>query len=65
MTECEILLPVTCPVCTQKILAGFRISVIAAALDTGDIRLYASCHLASWEASDAELAQIREFLDST
>jgi hypothetical protein len=46
-------------------LAGFRISVIAAALDTGDIRLYASCHLASWEASDAELAQIREYLDST
>jgi hypothetical protein len=64
MTESEILLPVTCPICTQKMLAGFRTSVIAAALDTGDIRLYASCHLTSWEASDAELAQIREFLDS-
>jgi len=46
-------------------LTGFRISVIAAALDTGDIRLYASCHLASWEASDAELEKIREFLEST
>ncbi len=65
MTESEILLPVTCPVCTQKMLAGFRVSVIADALDTGDIRLYASCHLASWEASEAELAQIREFLHST
>jgi hypothetical protein len=39
-------------------------SVVADALDCGDIRLYASCHIASWEASDAEIAQIREFLDA-
>ena len=63
MSEPEILFPVTCPVCSQEALAGFRMSVVAAALHTGDIRLYASCHVASWEASEAELAQIREFLD--
>ena len=60
--ESEVLLPVTCPVCTQQMLTGFRISVIAAALDTGDIRLYSSCHLASWEASDAELRAIHGYL---
>ena len=60
--ESEVLLPVTCPVCTQQMLTGFRISVIAAALDTGDIRLYSSCHLASWEASDAELIVIPGYL---
>jgi hypothetical protein len=45
-------------------MAGFRISVVADAFDCGDIRLYASCHIASWEASDAEIAQIRDFLDA-
>ena len=45
-------------------MTGFRISVVADAFDCGDIRLYASCHVASWEASEAEIAQIREFLDA-
>jgi hypothetical protein len=39
-------------------------SVVADALDCGDIRLYASCHVASWEASEAEIARIRDFLDA-
>jgi hypothetical protein len=64
MREPEILLPVTCPVCSQRVMSGFRISVLADALDCGDIRLYASCHVASWEASEAEIAQIGEFLDA-
>jgi len=65
MTEPEIQFPVKCPVCLQELLTGFRISVVADALNTGDLRLYANCHLASWDASERELAQIREFLDAT
>jgi hypothetical protein len=45
-------------------MAGFRISVVADAFHCGDIRLYASCHVASWEASEAEIAQIRQLLDA-
>jgi hypothetical protein len=65
MTEPEILLTVKCPICMQQSVTGFRISVVADALETGDIRLYADCHVASWDASEAELEQIREFLDAT
>jgi hypothetical protein len=65
MTEPEILCPIKCPVCSQESLLSFRISVVADALKTGDIRLYAKCHIASWHASEAELETIREFLDAT
>jgi hypothetical protein len=65
MTEPEILCPVKCPVCSQESRVCFRISVVADALRTGDIRLYATCHVASWHASEAELETIREFLDAT
>jgi hypothetical protein len=63
MTESEILIPVKCPICSQEPLAGFRISVVAEALRTLEIRLYANCHLTSWEASELELAQIRQYMD--
>lgn len=65
MTEPEIHFPVKCPICSKEVLTGFRLSIVAHALDTGDIRLYADCHLASWDASDTELRRIREFLDAT
>ncbi|MGO9512875.1 MAG: hypothetical protein ACLP2F_04430 [Steroidobacteraceae bacterium] len=65
MIEPEILFPVKCPTCLQESLTGFRFSVVAAALATGDLRLYANCHLASWDAGVRELEQIREFLDAT
>jgi methionyl-tRNA formyltransferase len=65
MTEPEILFPIKCPICSQEMLTGFRISIVEDALDSGDIRLYANCHLASWDASAAELEQIRNFLDAT
>jgi hypothetical protein len=65
MTEPEIHFPVKCPICSQNVLAGFRLSIVAHALDTGDIRLYSDCHLTSWDASEPELRQIREFLDAT
>jgi len=41
---------------------GFRVSVIAEALQTLEIRLYAECRLTSWEASELELAQIRKIM---
>ncbi len=63
MSEPEILFPVQCPVCRRQSLTGFRISVIAEALQTLEIRLYANCHLTSWDASAAELARLRKHLD--
>jgi len=62
MTESEILIPVRCPICSQQPLTGFRVSVIAEALQTLEIRLYSECHLTSWEASELELAQLREYM---
>jgi hypothetical protein len=65
MTEPEIQFPVKCPICSEEVLTGFRLSVVAHALDTGDIRLYSNCHLVSWDASESEIRQIRDFLDAT
>src|ERR1700761_1284104 len=62
--EPEVLVPVTCPVCSRESLAGFRYSVIADALATGDIRLYVDCHVASWDGSRLELAALRDYLDT-
>ena len=64
MTEPEILFPIKCPVCLKESLTGFRISVVAEALQTLQIRLYTNCHVTSWDASEAELAQIRQGLDT-
>ena len=64
MTEAEILFPVQCPVCAQEALTGFRISVVADALRTGEIRLYALCHIASWEASEKEIFLLHEYLEA-
>jgi hypothetical protein len=63
MIEPEILFPVKCPVCLRESLTGFRISVVAEALQTLEMRLYANCHLTSWDASEAELAHLRKYLD--
>lgn len=63
VSEAEIHFPVTCPVCSKQSLSAFRLSVIADALQTGQIRLYASCHVAGWDASRSELEKIREYLD--
>jgi hypothetical protein len=64
MTEPEVLFPVRCPICSHESLTGFRISVVADALSTGQIRLYSNCHVASWNASEAELTQMRDYLDT-
>ena len=63
-TEAEILFPVQCPVCAQEALTGFRISVVADALRTGEIRLYAACHVISWEASQKEIFLLHEYLEA-
>jgi hypothetical protein len=63
MIEPEILFPVKCPVCLRESLTGFRITVVAEALQTLEMRLYANCHLTSWDASEAELAHLRKYLD--
>jgi hypothetical protein len=65
MMEAEILLPVRCPVCQQEALTEYRMGVISDAFQSGQIRLYANCHLAGWDASYVELKQIREYLDAT
>ena len=64
MTEAEILFPVQCPICAQEALTGFRISVVADALRTGEIRLYAACHVISWEASQKEIFLLHEYLEA-
>ena len=64
MKEPELYLPVTCPICMRESLAGFRISVIADAFESGEIRLYANCHVAGWDASKKELKTIVEYLDA-
>ncbi len=64
MTEAEILFPVQCPICAQEALTGFRISVVADALRTGEIRLYATCHVVSWEASGKEIFLLHEYLEA-
>jgi len=64
MTEAEILFPVQCPVCAQEALTGFRISVVADALRSGEIRLYALCHAVGWEASEKEIFLLHEYLEA-
>jgi hypothetical protein len=63
MIEADILFPVTCPTCAHEALTGFRMAVITEALETGQIRLYSTCHLLGWDASHSELDQICEYLD--
>jgi hypothetical protein len=62
MRALEISLPIRCPVCLQESLTHFRVEVVSEALETGDIRLYANCHVVAWDASAGELARIRDFL---
>jgi hypothetical protein len=63
MREHELLLPVRCPVCSTESLSPFRVSVIADARGA-DIRLYANCHIVSWDATEQELVSLRDYLDT-
>jgi hypothetical protein len=62
--EPEIELPVNCPCCGQQSLSDFRVTVVAEALQTNQMRLYAKCHITGWEASQAELERIRDHLET-
>jgi hypothetical protein len=64
ITEPEVFLPVSCPICMRESLVGFRISVIADAFESGEIRLYANCHVVGWDASERELKAVVEYLDA-
>jgi hypothetical protein len=64
VSEPEIELPVSCPCCGKQSLSDFRYTVVAEALRTNQMRLYANCHVAGWDASDAELDKIRTHLDT-
>ncbi|HEY2684781.1 MAG TPA: hypothetical protein VGI93_14785 [Steroidobacteraceae bacterium] len=62
MQESEIELPVICPHCGKHSVSEFRTEVIADALHTRELRLYAACHLAGWDASESELQEITAHL---
>ena len=64
MLESEILFPVTCPICAQCELTGFRMTVVIEAVLSGQIRLYSNCHLAAWDANERELDALLEYLDT-
>ena len=60
----DVRVPVRCPVCGNEVLAAFQIADVIGALINGrKIRLYAICHDATWDATDAEMRQLREYVD--
>ena len=60
----DVRFPVRCPVCGNEALAVFQIADVIGALINGrKIRLYAICHDAVWDATDAEMRQLREYVD--
>jgi hypothetical protein len=63
MNEPMIRFPVVCPICGNERLTEFPGSIVADALLTdAGISLVAACHDTTWEASDLEVEQIREYL---
>jgi hypothetical protein len=58
-----IRFPVTCPKCGEEHVDEYPIAEVAAALlSHGPLRLFASCHKYSWNATRTEVDQIREYL---
>jgi len=56
-------IPVTCPECCRESVMELTVSELAIALlADGCVRLSASCHDVSWNASVAETDQIRRYL---
>lgn len=60
--ESEIELPVICPTCGKRSVSEFRTEIIADALHTRQLRLYAPCHVAGWDATEIELQEITSHL---
>jgi hypothetical protein len=63
MNELNIRFPVTCPKCGKERLTKFPLNVVADALLRGSgIRLVSACHGVTWDATESELEQIRQYL---
>jgi hypothetical protein len=63
MSEPIVRFPVTCPQCGAESIGTFPLTDVAAALiECRRVNLFAGCHSLSWDASDVEQAQIREYL---
>jgi hypothetical protein len=61
--ETPTLLPVTCPICGVESMTAYPAIVVMTALTRWhNMALYASCHPGTWDASQAEMARIRDFL---
>jgi hypothetical protein len=64
MTVPAVRFPVRCPVCGNEVLAAFQMAdLVGALINTRRVRLYAICHDASWDATDVEMQQLREYVD--
>jgi hypothetical protein len=65
MDEAKVRFPVTCSICGAESLGSFEVSDIAGALiNHRRVRLYATCHNQTWDATIDEVLQIREYLGS-
>ena len=63
MHEATVRFPVKCPICGAEALTSFTISEVALAIvSSRRIKLHAICHDGTWDASDIEMQQIREYL---
>jgi hypothetical protein len=59
----SVLVPVTCPKCRQVSTCQYPLLVILAALTTWhSMNLYVPCHRGSWDATEADLSAIQEYL---
>lgn len=65
MHETRVRFPVTCPMCEAESLTSLTISEVALAIiNNRSVQLHAICHGVTWDASDIEMQQIREYLGS-
>ena len=61
--EPTIKVPVKCPKCGNELLAELSVAELAISIMEGRaFHLYSACHGESWDASQAEAQQIREYL---
>jgi hypothetical protein len=62
-THDSVRFPVSCPVCARESLTQLPLTTIGNALRNGErLQVSAQCHPRSWEASELEMVQIREYL---
>jgi C4-dicarboxylate-specific signal transduction histidine kinase len=65
MFESRVRFPVKCPICGSELLTEMAGTDITSALiNNRRIRLYASCHDVSWDASEVEVRQLREYMEA-